>query len=235
MSDHDHTPIGQMPCGCPITNPPKHRITCSASAAISNIANRSLEKMVDTLQSELKAERKNAEWEIAEAKAERDSYRADNARLAALEVVKAGRPLDIGKASGNCLALPVLEPFAGDQKELELPEELLKVILDHAPEGDEVGVDIVYDFIARGLFCEKDPAGAGKYFAVGGVLWNFSDNSLGKPRFTANVAQNSGTIKMRFGSRESVNCIPKKECRSNMGRKPRKRWRLANPRLTKLL
>lgn len=53
MSDHDHTPIGQMPCGCPITNPPKHSITCPASAALANITNKSLERMVTTLRAQL--------------------------------------------------------------------------------------------------------------------------------------------------------------------------------------
>ena len=112
-----------------------------------------------------------------------------SAEALTLDVVEPGRALDVGQPAGCELAVPVLPPFAAGQAPLELPAELLQVVLEDPVEGDQVTVDVVDDLAARGLLAEQHPRRTGKDLTVGLVSRDTLDDLGGQQRLAADPTQ----------------------------------------------
>lgn len=106
------------------------------------------------------------------------------AERAHLQVIEARRALDVGERLGR-LHLQPAEHRARAERPLELPDELLEVVLHHAVQIDELAVDVVQHLHLARRLGEEHGGRAGERLDIAAVLRKKAQQPIGEPTFAS--------------------------------------------------
>jgi hypothetical protein len=126
-----------------------------------------------------------------------------------LQVVKPRGALDVGERLRAGELLP-LEDLAAGQGPLELPDELLEVMLDDSVEVHQLAVDVVEDFRPRRHRAEEVERGAAtEGFDVAVVLREQGDQAVRQATLSAKPGNDGGGLVHRNerGRREGARVL----------------------------
>jgi hypothetical protein len=104
-----------------------------------------------------------------------------------LEIKKPGGALDIGQRIG-VFGLEEGEPLPADQDELEVPDELLMVVLADPEEAHHIGIQIVQNFDSGRLLAEENLRASGEGLNIRRVLRENLDDLRGDTIFSSYVS-----------------------------------------------